>query len=78
MGYDTRYWRIDVQQGDLIQVDTNEGVAILEVQETVGNRIVYNCVVSNDAYYGTTKDDHLLHKRLLTEDNFYHEKTLGD
>ena len=78
MGYDTRYWRIDVKQGDLIQVDTQEGVALLEVQQTIGNRIVYETIISNDAYYGTKEDDHVIHKRLLTEENFYHEKTVGD
>ena len=69
-----RYWDIDVSEGDLIHVQTQQEHAVLEVKGIVGNRIIYDCLISNEAYYGSRDDDSIIHKQNLRSENFVLEK----
>ena len=68
------YWDIQVNQGDLIHVQTQREHAILEVKGLVGNRIIYDCIISNEEYYGSSDDDSILHKETLNGENFWIEQ----
>lgn len=71
MSHRTQHWKIDVDPGDLIHVETENKHAVLEVRGIVGNEIIYQCVVSDGEYYGTKDDDRMLHKQNLIEDSFW-------
>lgn len=69
-----KYWDIDVTEGDLIHVQTRRENAVLEVKGIVGNRIIYDCLISNEEYYGSRDDDSVIHKQNLRSENFVLEK----
>ena len=64
------YWRLNVNRGDTIHVRTQHEHAVLEVVDTVGNQIIYNCLISDGVYYGTSRDDSMIHKSELNSENF--------
>lgn len=65
-----KYWKLNVNEGDLIYVSRGqETIATLEVRCVIGNRVIYDAIDGN-RYYGTKADDKMIHKKDIVKSDF--------